>query len=380
MTPESAADEFPLDPALCHLNHAGVAPWPRRAVQAACDFATENMRQGSLDYPRWLRAEQDLRENLGQLLGVADTEGVALVPSTSAGLSLVAHGLSWQAGDEIVIPAGEFPSNRIVWDALATRHDVRLVEVAPGRDPEASLIAAMNRRTRLLSVSAIDYATGLRLDLERLGQACRQREILFCVDAIQQLGALPFDAEACQADFVAADGHKWLLGPEGLGVFWCHPKRLDLLQLNQHGWHMVEQMGHFEAPDWTPARSARRFEPGSPNMTGIHALRASTGLLLETGMTEVAAALRSRRQYLEAGLEQLGMAIHSPRDTARDSGILVFSHPRIDATDLYSRLMDARVLCARRGRGVRFSPHFYTPFDTLDRALEHVGEILASTD
>ena len=369
--------EFPLEPGLCHLNHAGVAPWPRRAMEAACAFARENAAQGSLDYPGWLRNEARLRRNLAALLGVSDPDEVALVPSTSAGLSLVAHGLAWQTGDEIVLPAGEFPSNRIVWDSLRQRHGVRLVEIPlPERDPEAALIQALGRRTRLLAASAVSYANGLRLDLGRLDEACRRNGVLFCVDAIQQLGALPFDALAAGADFVAADGHKWMLGPEGLAAFWCRPELRERLSLLQHGWHMVEAMGEFERQDWQPARSARRFEPGSPNMLGIHVLKASTDLLLEVGMKQVAEALRARRRHLEEGLSRLGCRIHSPRGEQRDSGILVFSHPRIDADALYAWLMQHRVLCARRGPGVRFSPHFYTPHARLELALERVAEAL----
>ncbi|MNH22896.1 putative cysteine desulfurase [compost metagenome] len=134
----------------------------------------------------------------------------------------------------------------------------------------------------------MQFGSGLRLDLTRLGQGCRARKVLFCVDAIQQIGALPFDVQRYECDFAMADGHKWMLGPEGLGVFYCRAALRPQLRLNAYGWHMLDNMGDFERRQWQPARSARRFECGSPNMLGACALEASLSLLEEVGMDEVA--------------------------------------------------------------------------------------------
>ncbi|EHQ51682.1 hypothetical protein ECTPHS_03257 [Ectothiorhodospira sp. PHS-1] len=363
--------EFPLSPDLIHLNHAAVGPWPVRTAQAVAAFAQENTLHGSLHYPRWLAVEKRLRERLQRLINASETEDIALLKNTSEGLSVVAFGLPWRRGDNVVCPLQEFPSNRIVWQALESRFgvEVRLVDVSVA-DPEAALLGATNRRTRLLSVSAVQYARGLRLDLDRLGAACRHRGIWFCVDAIQQLGALPLDVQAAQVDFLAADAHKWLLGPEGIAVFYAGPEARDALSLNQYGWHMVEHCGDYDRMDWHPADSARRFECGSPNMLGIHALDASLSLFEELGMAFIADALSRNVEYLVDLLRSAKFEIHSPQAPERRSGIVTFGRRDMDVALSHRRLMDAGVLCAPRGGGIRFSPHFHTRTGDLERAVE----------
>ncbi len=367
--------EFQLEPGICHLNHAAVAPWPRRTVRAVEAFARENGRTGSRNYARWLAIEQQLRERLARLINADSTDEIALLKNTSEGLSVVAWGMAWQPGDEIVIGAHEFPSNRIVWEALKPLGVVvREVELNGCADPEQRLVDALTARTRLLSVSSVHYATGLALDLAPLGEACRARDIAFCVDAIQELGARPFDVRACQADFVVADGHKWMLGPEGVALFYCRREWLERLTLRQFGWHMVEAMGEFDRESWEPARSARRFECGSPNMLGIHALDASIGLLLETGLETVFNNISLNVSYLIEKLTEYSFDILSETRPARRAGIVTFRIPGEDMEQRYQHLQQQGVLCALRGGGIRFSPHFYTPRSVLDRALELVRE------
>src|SRR5690606_10525724 len=208
-------DEFPQDKDLCYLNHAAVAPWPKRSHDAVVRFAAENVTHGARHYPRWLAIEVHLREQLQRLVNAPSSADISLLKNTSEGLSVIAAGLDWQPGDRVLISNQEFPSNRIPWQALA-RVGVTVDQAdIGGDDPEAALIAAMTPETRLLSISSVQYGTGLRMDLARLGEACRERGILFCVDAIQSLGVLPMDVQAINADFVVADGHKWMLGPEG---------------------------------------------------------------------------------------------------------------------------------------------------------------------
>jgi cysteine desulfurase / selenocysteine lyase len=367
--------EFPLEPGLIHLNHAAVAPWPRRTVAAVERFAEANMREGSRAYARWVGEETRLRGLLARLVNAPSPDDIALLKNTSEALSVVAYGLDWASGDTIVSAAQEFPSNRVVWQSLQPRFGVRtrLVDLDLTPDPEAALIKAMDGRTRLLSVSAVQYARGLRLDLERLGEACRRRGVLFCVDAIQQLGALPFDARACQADFVAADGHKWMLGPEGLAVFYVRPEVRERLKLNQFGWHMLEHPGDHERPDWQAAASARRFECGSPNMLGVHALAASLDLLLETGLENIAERVSRNVSYLIDLLEEQSFEILSPKAPERRAGIVTFRRAGEDMEKRYRQLMDANVLCAHRGGGIRFSPHFHNGEADLMEAVERIG-------
>ena len=371
-------DEFPQDPAICYLNHAAVAPWPKRAAEAVTAFAQENLHRGATDYPRWIQLEHQLRGQLQTLLNAPSKGDIALVKNTSEALSLVAMGLDWAAGDEILISDQEFPSNRIPWQALEGRGvTVRQVSL-DGDDPEAALIAAMGPATRLLSISSVQYASGLRMDLVRLGQACRERNILYCVDAIQSLGALPFDVQAIDCDFAMADGHKWLLGPEGLGVFYCRRTARERLKLLQFGWHMVEAMGDYDREDWVPASTARRFEPGSPNTLAQHALSASLELLLEVGERRIQQALQQRTAYLLQSLGCLpGMRILSPATPERRAGIVTFRVDGCDTDWLFQQLKEAGVVCAARGGGIRWSPHFYTPQEVLDRALDILGNIVS---
>ncbi len=363
--------EFDLAPGICHLNHAAVAPWPRRTVQAVRAFSEENARLSSQRYAHWLDVEQQLREQLAQLVNARGSDEIALLKNTSEALSMVAWGLNWEAGDEVIISAREFPSNRIVWESLQPLGVVvRQVELAGCDAPEQRLIDAITPRTRLMSVSSVHYVTGLALDLVPLGRACRDHDVVFCVDAIQSLGALPFDVRACHADFIMADGHKWMLGPEGLALFYCRREWIGKLTLHQFGWHMVEAMGDFERIDWVPARSARRFECGSPNMLGIHALHASTGLLLETGIAEIAEAISRNTSYLIDRLTEHSAEILSEMRPERRGGMVTFRFPGDDTAKRYQRLQEKGVICALRGGGIRFSPHFYTTRAVMDRAVE----------
>jgi selenocysteine lyase/cysteine desulfurase len=190
--------------------------------------------------------------------------------------------------------------------------------------PKAALLQP-GPRARLLAVSAVQFASGLRLDLARLGQGCRQRGVLFCVDAIQQIGALPFDVQHYQCDFAMADGHKWMLGPEGLGVFYCRSALRRRLKLHAYGWHMLEQLGDFERRTWQPARSARRFEPGSPNMLGACALEASLSLLEDVGMRGCRATRASRRATAPGAGGDPGCAVAQPGRPRRRAGIVNFT-------------------------------------------------------
>ncbi len=370
MNPVDLTSEFPLEDDLCYLNHAAVAPWPRRAADALAKFAQENCQRGAAGYENWLRTEQTLRQQLQRLINAPSTRNIALQKNTSEGLSAIAWGLDWRHGDRIVITDQEFPSNRIVWESLATQ-GVTVVEAdLATADPEQAIIDCLDARTRLLSVSSVQYGTGLTLDLVRIGRACRERGILFCVDAIQSLGALPFDVQQVGADFLVADGHKWMLGPEGLALLYVADAQIERLALHQFGWHMVKERGNYDLKTWEPAPDAKRFECGSPNMLGIVTLSASLSLLEDVGMPMVQSELLRRVRHLETLLRDRP-ELELITDTRRElrSGIVTFRHSTITTPALFQHLRDQQVVCAPRGGGIRFSPHFYTPLDVLERAV-----------
>jgi len=369
--------DFCLDPGLIYLNHAAVSPWPRRTAEAVKAFAEENACLGSSRYPHWMKTEQALREQLQRLLNACSADEIALLKNTSEALSTVAYGLAWQPGDNVVISNLEFPSNRIVWESLDKYGvDTRIAEITDVDAAEDAIIGQIDTRTRLVSVSSVQYGTGLRLDLARLGAACRERGVLFCVDAIQSLGAVCFDLQASHADFVMADGHKWMLGPEGVALFWCRREVMDQLDLKQYGWHMVEDCGNYASRTWEVAHSARRFECGSPNMTGIHALHASLSLIEETGMTAIEARILDNSRFLmDFFLEHRERyELLTPATASRHAGIVTF-RPRDGSTEaLFEKLTGARISCALRGGGIRFSPHYHTPREQLTLALQLLQE------
>lgn len=363
--------EFPQNDELIYFNHAAVAPWPERTRRAVVAFAEQNTRHGAAHYPEWLVKETELRQQAQTLLNAPSADDVALVKNTSEALSFVAFGLNWQAGDNIVTSNEEFPSNRLPWQALAAQGvELRQADLSAAATPEDALIALVDRNTRLLTISSIQFASGLRVDLEHLGAFCKSRGILFCIDAIQSLGAVRFDVQAYQADFAMADGHKWMFGPEGLGIFYAAPHARDKLKLTQFGWHMMKDTHNYENKPWEIHPGARRFECGSPNMLGIHALSASLSLLLDVGMTTVESELLARVAHLQERIEQhADLQLLSPVRSGLPSGIVVFKHQTIPNVALYPYLMQQNVICALRGAGIRFSPHFYNDLDEIDRAL-----------
>ncbi len=371
MTAPNSDPRFSLDPEILYLNHAAVSPWPTATAAAVKQFADENARRGALNYPQWSAVEARLRANLARLINAPSPNDIALLKNTSEALSVVAYGLTWEPGDNIVISDQEFPSNRIVWESLAPRGvETRRVDLYGAPSPEDALIQAMDRRTRVLAISSVQYATGLRIHLERLGAHCRAHGALFCVDAIQSIGALQFDVQTCGADFVAADAHKWLLGPEGIALFYCRADLRERLALHQFGWHMVEHAGDFARNDWEPAHTARRFECGSSNMMGIQAFDASVAMLLDAGMQHVEHGVLDNAAFL---LERIGALPNYQLVTdptpGRHAGIVTARHRTAGNAALFSHLSSQRVFCAPRGGGVRFSPHFYTPRAALERVV-----------
>lgn len=382
MNADSAAhkliEQFPVLRQGLYANHAAIAPWPRVASQAVKEFAEENCTRGPLAYAHWLMRETQLRQNLARLLNARSTDDIALLKNTTEGICTVANGLDWQRGDNLVIPLDEFPSNRLPW--LALQHqgvEIKEVDIRSTAEPEQALLARLDGRTRLLSVSAVQWTDGLRLQLATLGAACQKNDVLFFVDAIQQLGAMQMDVQACRIDCLAADGHKWMLGPEGIAVFYCRQAVRERLQLSQHGWRMVDEPYQFNRTDWQATRTAARFEAGSPNLLGQVALHASVGLLLETGMAEIETRITANSMTLANGLSAMqGIELVRPYDAHRASGIVSFRTPARDPAEVYRALARRKLVCALRGDAIRLSPHFYQSLRNLHEMLGIIETVI----
>ena len=364
--------EFELDDDIIYLNHAAVSPWPRRTTAAVQAFAEENCITGATHYPDWMAKEQHCRKQLQQLINAPSVDDIGLLKNTSEALSVVASGIAWQAGDNIVSTNEEFPSNRIPWQAQA-QHGVefREIDISDLDSAEQRLIEACDEKTRLLTVSSVQYGSGRRLDLKQLGDYCQANGILFCVDAIQSLGILPTDVQEIGAHFIMADAHKWLLGPEGIAVFYCAESVRDQLQLHQYGWHMIEHAGDYNQKEWEPARSAKRFECGSPNMLGIYAMSASLSLILEIGAENIARfIIKNTSQIIDYINNIEDITLLTPAEEARRGGIVTFKIAHQDNAQIYTKLMKNKVICANRKGGIRFSPHFYTKPEKIQKGLE----------
>lgn len=374
----SLIEAFPILKQGHYVNHAAISPWPAVTTQAVRDFAQENCDIGPVGYNKWLRRERELREGLARLCNAGSHQDIALLKNTTDCICTVANGVRWQAGDNVVIPEGEFPSNRLPWMALQSLGvEVREVDIRSTDKPEQALLARMDKRTRLLSVSAVQWTDGFRLSLKPLGEACRTNNVLFFVDAIQILGALEVDVQDCQIDFLAADAHKWLLGPEGIAVFYSRQQARDQLRLSQHGWHMTDDPYQFGREDWPPSATASRFEAGTPNMLGQVGFHASVKLLLDQGMSRVAAAVMSNTTHLSEGLRAIqGIRLIKAFDPLRSAGMVCFDVPGSALPELLEKLMNNGVVCTIRGGGIRLSPHFYqtgAPIDDLLNVIEDLA-------
>ncbi len=370
-------DEFPILQHGHYANHAAISPWPRATSRAVTDFGVENSELGPQKYAHWLVRETQLRRMLAAMLNANSADDIALLKNTTEGICTVANGIDWQPGDNLLLPLGEFPSNRLPWLALrGLGVEVREVDIRAGTQPEQALLEHMDARTRVLSVSAVQWTDGLRLQLETLGAACRTHHVLFFVDAIQQLGAMQMDVAACGIDFLAADGHKWLLSPEGIAVFYCRETVREQLKLSQHGWRMVDDPYHFNRAQWQPSNTASRFEAGSPNTLGQAAMHASLGLLQGIGMQNVEGLIEENARVLAENLASIpAIELLRPFEPLRASGIVSFRLPGKDPLEVQRALRRRHLTCAVRGGAIRLSPHFYQAGKPLQDILNLIEDV-----
>jgi cysteine desulfurase/selenocysteine lyase len=375
MDPSSVERLFPSVKVGHYFNHAAISPWPSSVANAVRDFATENEVSGPANYRQWIALEKSLKTSLVQLIGASSIDDIALLKNTTEGISTVAWGLDWQAGDNVVLPLDEFSSNRLPWQAQSERGvEVREIDVRTAENAESALIEALDERTRILVVSSVQWNDGFRLDLNTLGHACHQRGILFFVDAIQQLGALKLDVIASHISFLAADAHKWLMGPEGVAVFYANEESRPQLRLHQLGWHMFDNPWSFGRQNWQPASSARRFEAGSPNRVGQAGFKAAIDVLLTEGLERVEDRILCNTEHLLQNLGALkNIRIITRPEPQRRSGIVTFKPENGSAITLHRALAEQKVSCSVRDQAIRLSPHFYqgsAGIDEVTRILE----------
>lgn len=370
--------EFPiLQSGRLHLNHSGVSPLTRRAADALVRYAREASEEMGTVNAKWYARLDEVRAQAARLMN-ADSEEIVFANSTTHGLLIVANSVAWKSGQAIVVEENTFPANWYVWKALEARCGVRVL-VWPERDLRyeiAGLEALLrDNPVQMVALSAVDYATGFRHDLEAIGALCRNAGALFCIDGIQALGAVPVDVRACGADFLSADSHKWLLGPEGAGLLFVRRERIAELSEAMVGWIGRQNFTDYEARDLAPDPTARRFEPGAYNHAGLHAMGESIRLLNDFGMGEVHRRLRARREELVAGVEETGWQLASPRGESDSAGIASFRHATLDAEQTAKRLVGRGIICTARRGMLRLAPHFYQSPEHMQRVVREVGSL-----
>ena len=362
-------------PEWAYFDHAAVGPLSKPAAAAIAHFAAQGAQQGDTVWPEWAAKVEHLRKQVAKLLNCGGDE-ICLIPNTTTGINLIAEGWNWQKGDSVVLPEGEFPSNLFPWqNQQAKGVDVRIAARENGKVTVDSLMSQVDDTTRMISVSWVGYASGFRIDLENLVEQAHRRGVLVFLDAIQGLGIYPLDLKKIPVDFLAADGHKWLLGPEGAGVAMIANRHLDKLRCLNVGWGSVKNSFNYADPKLELRDAAARFESGSANMMGAAALSASLQLILdindEFGPNAIAERICTLAASLDRQLTDAGAITRTPTETQHRSGIITFEVPGLEPAEIRKEAMRQKVVLSCRGGGVRAAVHAYNDEHDVDR-LVHV--------
>ncbi len=357
---------FPITKKFIFLNNAGVAPISLPAMNMINAVAKDICNFSYVKLKDWNIETEAARKDAAALINSSPDE-IAFVKNTSHGLSLVAGGINWRPDDEIIIADQEFPANVYPWQNLKIQ-GVKVITVRSrkGRLLVDDFAKAVTSKTKLLSISSVEYATGFRNDIAAIGRMCQKKGILFCVDAIQSLGVIPMDVKKYKIDFLAADGHKWLVAPEGIGIFFCRRSLIKKLNPVLIGWNTVKDASNYHKINFKLKQDASRFEEGSQNLIGVHALRASIKLLQSIGIERIEQWNLHLTDLLIKGLKGRGCRILSSTVPQERSSIISFTTGN-KAKDkaLVKHLLKKKIIVSLRADGIRLSPHLYnTPAET----------------
>jgi cysteine desulfurase/selenocysteine lyase len=366
-----ARDLFPVTRRYAYLNHASVAALPRPVVRAMTHYLDGRGQAGSEALLDGDGRQEEIRQLAARFVG-AHCDEIVFTSSVSHGLNIVAAGLDWQPGDNLVCAETEFPANVYPWTNLRRRGvEVRFAPAHGNRILMGDVAALLDDRTRLVAISFVEFGTGYRNDLDALAQVCRGRGVYLCVDGIQALGALQFNLSETPVDFLATHAAKWMLGPIGAGFLYVRRDLLPRLDPVMTGWRAVVDRDDYFCYDSPLRDTAERFEAGSLNVAGLVGMAAAIELLLSVGLDRIEARILALTDHLVAGLRARGCVITTPVAHPRErSGIICFRHPKVDSTALAERLRAADVIISLRGDVIRVSPHFYNTEDDLERLLD----------
>ena len=362
---------FPATGSYAYLNHASTGLLPAPAAEAMTALIAQREWRQDPDFDALEKRAVEVRGLVARLLHASPAE-ITFTSSTSHGLNIVAAGLNWQAGDNVICAETEFVANVYPWLNLRRKGvDVRFARAQEGRIPLQAISDQMDKRTRLVALSFVEFFTGYRNDLTAVSELCRRRGALLCVDGIQGLGALPLYMNQCGVDFLAAHAAKWLLGPIGIGFLYCRRERLAELDLTMAGWQgVLEPREYFRyESDWHP--DSRRFEVGSLNHLGIAGMGASLDILLDVGIERIAARILSLTDLLLARLKDAGYQIITPHACREErSGIVSFLPGDHEPEQVARQLKALGIIVSARGPCIRVSPHFYNTETEIERLME----------
>jgi selenocysteine lyase/cysteine desulfurase len=363
---EKYRHQFPVTERLIYLNHAAVAPLCLPAAHAMKHLAQDALEYGSEHYSQWMNTYQGVRASTARLINAEPGE-IAIVKNTSEGIATVAIGLAWEPGNIVVAFEEEFPANFYPWKRLESAGvEVRWLSVFDDLDR----IDAACKGARMLAISHVQYLSGYRVDLNAIGEICSRRGCFFLVDAIQGMGAFPIDVRTAHIDALAADGHKWLLGPEGCGVLYVRQEVQDQIEPIEFGWTNVAKYYDYSSRDMKLRPDAGRYECGTLNTVGCYGLRASIDLLLDVGVESTAPAVQALGDRIHDGVKKLGFETLGKRTEDTGAGIVSFRKTGVESQLIVRRLKDAGIVTAPRQGWIRAAPHFYIAPGEIDRMLD----------
>ncbi len=369
MDPEQIRQEFPVVKNRIFFDHAKVSPLPNRVREAVTAFVNDTSCFGTANYADWMARVESVRASFAKLINASPHE-VAFVKNTSEGISIVANGIDWKPGDNVVIPDIEFPANVYPWWNLKRLGvESRFVHAVDGRVLFDDLVACVDDKTRLISISSVECNSGFRTDLNRIGAFCKEKGILFCVDAIQSLGVIPMDVKRDHIDFLSADGHKWLMSVEGLGGFYISSDAMDKVRPAVVGWNSMVNPFDFMNYDFTLRPDAARFEEGTFNTMSIQAFGAALSLFHEVGVEQIEQRIMALGEKILAELANRNFEILNSVVTEERSGIISFTGD-MDLEKFLGFMATHQVSLTVRDGMVRLSPHFYNSENEIDRFFD----------
>jgi len=349
------------------LNHAAISPISRRVSHVITEYLNDRSF-GDIDvYPKVIAVYDRTKQHLAKLINTSP-ERIAFTLNTSDGLNILAQGLHWKSGDRILLNNSEFPANVVPFLNLKKFGvEIDFINNPTGEITADDIERALTPRTSLLSISFVQFLSGFKADLISIGKICKQHNVIFCVDSIQGLGAVPLDVQAAQIDFLSNGGNKWLMGLMGLGFVYVSAELQERIEQRYMGWTSNKHFfGDFFRYRIDLDETARRYENGTQNYLAIAALGESTSILLDIGIANIHRHLLSLTDQIIAFCDANGFELVTPREQTKRAGIVTIKHP--DAKTIFNDLIEQRIFVSLREGMIRIAPHFYNSDDDL-RAL-----------